>query len=461
MEKTSSVSLIDELIKKSKRAQIEFEKFSQAQVDDVVKAIAKVVYDNAKELARMAVDETRMGNYEDKLKKKLGKARILWHSLKGKKSVGIIDYDENTGIALVAKPMGVIGAVTPCTNPVVTPMCNIMFALKGRNSVIIAPHPRAKKCGKYVVDLFKTAIARYNAPANLIQIIEEPTIELTNELMKKVDVVIATGGMGMVKAAYSSGKPAYGVGVGNVQVIIDRDADIKDAIPKIITGRAFDNGIICSAEQTIIIPEEKFEAAIAEFEANGCYYISDASQKAKLRNILFIDGLPNKDVIGQDVNRIASLAQIEIPVDTKVLVVQTDGIGRDDVFCKEKMCPVLAVIKYRQFADAVAIAQANLDVEGKGHSVTLHSNNRKNIELAAENIKVCRFLINQVCATSNGGSFFNGLAATTTLGCGSWGNNSISENLDYKHLINISRIAYFKKDSKMPTDDELWGEALK
>jgi len=208
-----------------------------------------------------------------------------------------------------------------------------------------------------------------------------------------------------------------------------------------------------------MIPEEKFEAVIAEFEANGCYFISDASQKAKLRNTLFIDGVPNKDVIGQDVASIAALAQIKVPTDTKVLIVQTDGIGRDDVFCKEKMCPVLAVIKYREFSDAVAIAQANLDFEGKGHSVTIHSNNRKNIEYAAENIKVSRFLINQICATSNGGSFFNGLAATTTLGCGSWGNNSISENLDYKHLINIGRIAYFKKDSRMPTDDELWGDA--
>ena len=459
MEKTSPVSLIDELIEKSKMAQIEFEKFSQAQVDQVVKAIAKVVYDNAKELARMAVDETRMGNYEDKLKKKLGKARILWHSLKGKKSVGIIGYDEAGGIALVAKPMGVVGAVTPCTNPVVTPMCNIMFALKGRNSVIIAPHPRAKKCGKYVVDLFNAATAKYNTPANLIQVIEEPTIELTNELMKKVDVVIATGGMGMVKAAYSSGRPAYGVGVGNVQVIIDRDADIKEVVPKIIVGRAFDNGIICSAEQTVMIPEEKFEAVIAEFEANGCHLISIISQKAKLRDTLFIDGVPNKDVIGQDVARIAPLAQIKVPPDTKVLIVEADGIGKADLFCKEKMCPVLAVIKYREFADAVAIAQANLDFEGKGHSVTIHSNTIKNIEYAAENIKVSRFLINQICATSNGGSFFNGLAATTTLGCGSWGNNSISENLDYKHLINIGRIAYFKKDSRMPTDDELWGDA--
>ncbi|MCL5070871.1 MAG: aldehyde dehydrogenase family protein [Actinobacteria bacterium] len=454
----AELGLVDSMVVKAKSAQAGFEKFSQVQVDYVVKAIAKVVYDNAKELARMAVDETRMGNYDDKLKKKLGKARILWHSLKGKKSVGIIDHDKNTGIVLVAKPMGVIGAVTPCTNPVVTPMCNVMFALKGRNSVIIAPHPRAKKCGRYVVGLFNAAAAKYNTPANLIQIIEEPTIELTNELMKKVDVIIATGGMGMVKAAYSSGKPAYGVGVGNVQVIIDDDADIKEAIPKIVTGRAFDNGIICSAEQTVIVPEARYEQVLKEFEKNFCYVVRDEGQRNRLRDVLFIDGVANKDVIGQPASTIAKLAGVDIPEKTIVIVVTAAAVGSADLLCKEKMCPVLSIITYKDFRQAVAIAQANLDFEGKGHSVTIHSNNRINIEYAAENIKVSRFLINQICATSNGGSFFNGLAATTTLGCGSWGNNSISENLDYKHLINISRIAYFKKDSKMPTDDELWGD---
>ena len=450
------VGLIDSLIKKAKDAQAAFEKFDQARVDKVVKAIARVVFDNAEELAKMAIDETRMGIFEDKIKKNQGKARIIWHSLKGKKSVGIIDYDEKTGIALVAKPMGVIGAVTPCTNPIVTPMCNVMFALKGRNSIIIAPHPRAKKCGSFLVKLFNNALAEYSAPVNLIQIIEEPTIEFTNELMKKVDVIIATGGMGMVKAAYSSGKPAYGVGVGNVQVIIDEDADIKDTVPKIITGRAFDNGIICSAEQTVMIPEEKFDEVISEFEANGCYFIKDIKDKQKIRDTLFIDGTPNKDVIGQSVAKIAALAQISVPDNIRVIVVETDGIGSKDILCKEKMCPVLAVIKYKNFADAVSIAQANLDYEGKGHSVSIHSNNKANIEYAANIIKVSRILINQICATMNGGSFDNGLAATTTLGCGSWGNNSISENLDYKHLINISRIAYYKKVAKVPTDNELW-----
>jgi succinate-semialdehyde dehydrogenase len=450
--------IVDLMLVKARKAQVDFEKFNQEEVDRVVKAIAKAVFDNAKELARMAVDETRMGNYEDKFKKKAGKARILWHSLKDKKSVGIIGYDQEKGLAFVAKPMGVVGAVTPCTNPVVTPMCNAMFALKGRNAIIIAPHPRAKKCGKYVVDLFNAALANLGAPDGLIQIIEEPSIELTNELMRKVDVVVATGGMAMVRSAYSSGKPAFGVGVGNVQVIIDDDADIKEAIPKIVTGRAFDNGIICSAEQTVMVPQAKYEQVLEELEKNFCYIVRDDKQRDRLRDVLFIGGIANKDVIGQSAGTIAKLAGITIPEKTMVIVVTATGIGPADLLCKEKMCPVLSILTYKNFKEAVAIAQANLNYEGSGHTVTIHSENKDNIEYAANNLSVSRILINQICATSNGGSFFNGLAATTTLGCGSWGNNSISENLDYKHLINISRIAYYKKDSKVPSDDELWGD---
>jgi succinate-semialdehyde dehydrogenase len=450
--------IVASLMRKEKAAQREYEKFDQQQVDQVVKEVGRVIFDNAVELARMAVDETRMGVFEDKIKKNQGKARIIWNSIKNKKSVGIINVDDETGIVEVAKPMGVIGVVTPCTNPIVTPMCNAMFALKGRNAIIVAPHPRAKKCAKYIVDLFNNAIKKYNTPENLIQVIEEPNVELTNELMRAVDVIVATGGMGMVKAAYSSGKPAFGVGAGNVQCIIDRKVDIKETVPKIISGRIFDNGIICSGEQTVIAPEEEYDRIIEEFKANGAYYIEDAEEKNRLRNALFPNGVMNKGLVGQSIQRVADEAGIKIPEGTKLILVKADGIGKEDLLCKEKMCSVIATFKYKDFSDAVKIAQANLDVEGRGHSVSIHSNNKENIEYAADNLTVSRVLINQICATMNGGSFFNGLAATTTLGCGSWGNNSISENLDYKHLINVSRIAYFNKDSKTPSDDEIWGE---
>jgi succinate-semialdehyde dehydrogenase len=448
---------ISNLVAKSKIAQKEFEKFDQQQVDEVVKAIARVIYDNATELARMAADETRMGVFEDKIKKNQGKPKIIWNSLKTKKSVGIISYNEETGIVEVAKPMGVIGAVTPCTNPIVTPMCNAMFALKGRNSIIIAPHPRAKKCASRIVALFNEVIKKYNTPENLIQCIDEPSIELTNELMKAVDVSIATGGMGMVKAAYSSGKPAFGVGAGNVQCIVDRNVNIKEAIPKIITGRTFDNGIICSGEQTIIAHEEDYPAIVEELKANGAYYTEDTEEKTRLRVAMFIDGVMNRDLVGQSIKKVADYAGINIPEDTKLIVVKADGIGASDLLSKEKMCSVISTYTYKTFEEAVSIANANLNVEGKGHSISIHSDNKENIEFAAKNIPVCRVIINQISSTMLGGSFFNGFAPTTTLGCGSWGNNSISENLDYKHLINITRIGYFMKDAKEPTDEEMWG----
>lgn len=232
--------MVASLVEKSRIAQKQLEKFNQQQIDDIVRAIAKVVYDNAEPLSRLAVDETRMGVYEHKVAKCKGKSKIIWGNLKGKVSVGIVDRNEETGITVIARPVGVVGAITPCTNPVVTPMCNAMFAIKGRNTVIISPHPRAKKLTAQLVAMFNEAIKPLGAPENVIQYIDPPSVEASSELMKQVDVVVATGGMAMVKSAYSSGKPAYGVGVGNVQCIIDRGMDISVAVPKILEGRAFD-----------------------------------------------------------------------------------------------------------------------------------------------------------------------------------------------------------------------------
>ncbi|QEK13041.1 aldehyde dehydrogenase family protein [Crassaminicella thermophila] len=447
---------IDSLIEKSRIAQKEFENFTQEQVDAIVKEIAKVVYDNAEELAKMAVEETGMGVYEHKVLKNKGKSKTIWNSLKGKKSVGIINRDAETGIVEIAKPMGVVGSVTPTTNPIVTPMCNAMFALKGRNSIVIAPHPRAKQCSTYTVKLINEAIKKHNAPENLIQIIEEPSIEKTNLLMAAVDVVVATGGMGMVKAAYSSGKPAYGVGAGNVQVIIDRDVDFDDAAQKIIAGRTFDNGIICSGEQTVIAHEDDYDKVIEAFKKNGAYYVSDKEEKEKFRNAMFINGALNKDVVGQSPQKVAEIAGVEIPADTKVILIEADGIGVEDVLCKEKMCPVMATFRYKTFEEGVRIAQTNLSLEGAGHSAAIHSNNNEHIDYAGENLTVSRLVVNQPSSTTAGGSFFNGFAPTTTLGCGSWGNNSISENFTYKHMINISRIGHYMADRVAPTDEEIW-----
>ena len=449
---------VGELIAKAKKAQKEYESFTQEQADAIVRACAKAVYDNAEYLARLAVDETRMGVYEHKIQKNLGKSKVIWNDLKTKKSVGILSRNEETGITEIARPVGVVAAITPCTNPVVTPMCNAMFALKGLNAIIVGPHPRSKKVSTETVRLMNEAIAKLGAPENLIQIIEEPTVELSAELMKAADVVVATGGMPMVRSAYSSGKPAYGVGAGNVQCIFDRGIDYAKEVPMAVEGRAFDNGIICSGEQTAIIAEEDYETVIAEFVKAGCFYIEDEATVAKLTETIFPDGVMNKNLVGVSALKIAEAAGIEVPEGTRVLLVKAPGYGKGFLLSKEKMCPVISTYTYKTFEEAVAIAQANLDVEGRGHSVSLHSYNKENIEYAGERLTVSRVLINQICSTMNGGSLFNGLTPTTTLGCASWGNNSISENFSYKFLLNVIRVAYRLPDAKAPTDEEIWAE---
>lgn len=453
---TDSKVYIEGFLERARKAQGEYEKFSQEQIDEIVMTIAKVVHDNAEYLAEISVEETGMGVVADKTAKNKGKARIIWNSLKGKKSKGIIERDEATGITKIAKPIGVVAAITPCTNPVVTPMSNAMFALKGGNAIIITPHHKAVRCSGKTVELINEALDQLGAPKHLIQIIDQQSRENTQNLISSADIVIATGGMGMVKAAYSSGKPALGVGAGNVQCIIDTDADIETAAPQIIAGRIFDNGIICSGEQSIIMPESGYDDMMKVFEKNGAFIITKPEDKEAIRGAMFVDGAMSRHAVGQSVQSIAKLAKLTIPEDTRVIIVEADGYGKDDILAKEKMCPVLAAFKYKTFEEGVEIARANLEEEGKGHSVSIHSGNREHIEYAGRELCVSRFVINQTCATSAGGSFFNGLAPTNTLGCGSWGNNSISENLDYKHLINISRIAYYMKDNHVPTDEELW-----
>jgi len=450
---------INALIQKSRVAQKEYSVFKQKEVDAIVKAIGKTVFSRAEELAKMVVEESGMGNFQDKIAKCIGKSSNIWNSLKGKKSVDIIGEDKENGLILLAKPIGIIGMVIPCTNPVVTPMCNLMFALKGRNSAIIAPHPRGKKCARYIVDIFNDAIKKLGAPDNLIQVIDEPSLELTNALMKSVDLVVATGGMEMVKAAYSSGTPSYGVGAGNVQVIIDRNYDLAKAIADISKGGKFDNGIICSGEQSAIIPEENYEEALAMFAANEVFVARGSDNADRFRKVLFDShGLINKDVVGQSPQTIGKLAGVEVPEGYRIIMLEPSGYGRTDVLCKEKICPVMIALKYKTFEEAVDMAQANLEYEGKGHTAAIHSNDRGHIEYAGITLTVSRLVVNQPSSISAGGAYNNGFAPTTTLGCGSWGNNILSENLSYMHLINISRIGMPIEGAINPTSLEVWGD---
>ena len=448
---------IIELVKCSRSAQQIIASYSQEKIDSVVRMFAKVVYDNAESLAKMAFEESRMGVFEDKITKNKGKARLLWHELKGKRSVGILEYDKKAGITLVAKPMGVIGAATPCTNPIVTPMCNAMFAIKGGNSIIIAPHPRSKMCAKRLKELYNGELEKMGVPKDIFLVIEEPTVEYSCELMKAVDVVIATGGAAMVKSAYSSGKPSFGVGPGNVQGLIDDDMDFEETAKKMIQSRIFDNGIICSGTQTIIASKKNFRTVIDAFVKNGACFVDDPVKVDAFRKALFPQGQISKDSVGQSAAVIAKLAGVKIPEWTKCIVLKPEKYGEGDYLSREKMCPVMTAYEYDSWEQAVEIAHANLMVEGAGHSVDLQSNNQEHVEYAALRLPVSRILVNQICSSMNGGSFQNSLSPTTTLGCGSWGNNSISENLSYYHLFNKSRIAYVKPDWKQPDDEEIFG----
>ncbi len=407
-------------------------------------------------MAKLAVEETEMGVYADKVAKNRNKSKGIWYDLKNKKSIGVLSINEVNGLIEIAKPIGVVAGVTPMTNPVVTPMSKIAFALKTKNAIIISPHPKAKKCSTLAVKKILEYIAPMEVPEGMVQIVENPSLEKTKALMQYCDVTVATGGMPMVKSAYSSGKPSYGVGAGNVQVIMDRNIDVEYVAGKIVTGRSFDNGIICSGEQSFIYPKEQREEVLEAFRKNGAY-VCNAEEREKIINAIFEDGHTARDVVGQFPHVIAKKAGMTIPEDTRVIVVESNGkFGKDDPISKEKMCPVLAAFPYQYFEEALDIAQTNLNMEGNGHTAGIHSNNQANIIKAGTELSVSRMIVNAICATPAGGSIKNGLPVTNTLGCGSWGNNSISENFTYKHLLNITRIAPLSTRIQVPSDEEIW-----
>jgi succinate-semialdehyde dehydrogenase len=458
LDHTSTTSRdVDELVLHARAAQAIFESFSQAQVDAIVRGFAKYVYDNARPLATMAHAETGLGVLEDKVLKALGKSRVIWNNLKGKKSRGIIGEETEANLVLVAKPMGVVGAVCPVTNPVVTPMCNAMFALKAGNAVIFAPHPKAEESTFALTQAYRDILRQNGAPEDLVQMVRNGSVETTQELMREVDVVVATGGGAMVKSAYSSGKPSFGVGAGNVPVIIDRGVDLQDACDKIVLGASFDNGIICSHEQFVLAPQEQYQQVIDQFmTTDKVWFTADPALVQKFRDVLFINGHMNKDVVGKSPQVIGAMVGVTVPEGTRIILLPASGSGSDDILAREKLCPVVAILPYQTFDEAVAAAKANLLVEGAGHSAALHSNDEAHIRTMGVALPISRLVVNQASAITAGGALNNGFAPTTTLGCGSWGGNSISENLDYKHLMNVSRIGKVITGRPMPTDEEIW-----
>ncbi len=451
------MSTVEELIISSKTAQKQFEFASQEQADMAARAICKIVYDNAEMLGKMAAEESRMGSVTDKIAKCRNKSALIWQSLKGKKTVGIIRRIEERRMLEIAKPMGVVAAIIPSTNPVVTPMGNAASALKTRNSIIFAPHPRAVKCTKLLVEMFQAELEKIGLPKELVLGLEQVSIEDSGALMSMADVVVATGGPGMVKAAYSSGKPSLGVGQGNVQCIVDRDVNLGEAAEKILAGRSFDNGLICLGEQTAFAPKEKFDEFVEEMKNHGGYYVDDPEEVAKVREGLFPEGGPiSREVVGLTAAQAGEKLGLDVPEGTRAIVVKADAIGRADDLCREKLCPVIAVYPYETFEEGVAMMVVNLEYEGKGHSIAIHSNTPEHVEYAAIECSVSRVIVNQPAGTTGGGSPTNGFTPTTTLGCGSWGNNSFSDNFNYEHLMNITRVGYPYEESYLPNPELVW-----
>jgi sulfoacetaldehyde dehydrogenase len=455
--------IIKILVDKARAAQALVADYSQEQIDEVCQSVAWQVYndENITQLAKLAVEETQMGVVEDKIKKHKGKVLGTMKDLMVGKTVGLIERDEAKGISKYAKPVGVIGALTPVTNPTATASANALAVLKGRNAVIFAPHPAAKGCTKQAVDFMRAGLKTVGAPEDLIQIIEYPSIELTNELMKQVDLVVATGGGPMVKAAYSSGTPAYGVGPGNSVQIIAEDADVVDAAAKIAMSKTFDNATSCSSENSIIVHNDIYDQLIEELIKNNGYLCND-DEKKKLEAWMWVPnkkgriGL-NSKIIARSATKIASDAGLQVPDHVKMLMVKGELPVVSDHFSDEKLSPVLTIWKYANFEEGFQILKELTDNAGRGHSCGIHTFNQEYINFLAENMLTSRIMVRQPQAQSNGGNLGNGMPVTTTLGCGTWGGNSTTENINYKHFINVTWVSEPITPVKL-TDEDVWGK---
>ena len=455
-----AVTYVAGLIERARKAQEAIEYYTQEQVDELVEAVVwNIVKDGpAQEISKMAVEESGMGNYEGKYNKLMAKAKGAVRDMKGKKSVGVIEIDEEKQITKIAKPVGVIGALIPCTNPEATPTVKVAHALKGRNAIIMSPHPRTKKTNTYIASLMRETLKRFGAPEDLVIGIEEPTLDISNELMKQSDLVVATGGAGLVQAAYTSGTPAYGVGAGNAVVVVDETADIKDAAEKIRISKTFDFATSCSSENSLIIQKDIYEDLLAALRAEGGYVVSP-EEKAKLQAAVWVDGHLNPKIIAQSPQTIAAVAGLEIPAEVKFYVVPEDGVGSEHPFSGEKLSVITAAFQYGEFSEAVDLVNTITRYQGMGHSCGIHSFNEEHIMELAMKTKVSRMNIRQGMAPANTGNWFNGMPFTTSLGCGSWGGNIVSENITWKHMINTTWVSR-PFPPVVPTDEELFGNVM-
>lgn len=439
-----SLEALDEAIARVRAAQRAYACYTQEQVDAIFRAAATAANRARIPLARLAVEETGMGVLEDKVIKNHYAAEYIYNAYKDTRTCGVIEEDPAFGIRRIAEPLGVIAAVIPTTNPTSTAIFKTLLALKTRNGIIISPHPRAKGATIAAAKLVLEAAVAAGAPQGIIDWVDAPTLELTNRAMREADIILATGGPGMVRAAYSSGKPAIGVGAGNTPAVIDSSADVLLAVSSIIHSKTFDNGMICASEQSVIVLDDVYERVRAEFAARGCYFLS-GDETDRVRRTILINGSLNARIVGQSACTIAEMAGVDVPAGTKILIGEVESVEPAEEFAHEKLSPVLAMYRAATFEEAAAKAERLVEDGGLGHTSSLYVdavNCRERIAAFAARMKTCRVLVNTPSSHGGIGDLYNfKLAPSLTLGCGSWGGNSVSENVGVKHLLNIKTVA--------------------
>ena len=441
---TAAAANLTAALERCRQAQSVFAEYTQEQVDKIFKAAAVAANKMRIPLAKMAVEETGMGIVEDKVIKNHYAAEYIYNAYKDTRTCGVIETDEAFGIQRIAEPIGVVAAVIPTTNPTSTAIFKTLICLKTRNAIVISPHPRAKKCTIAAARVVLEAAVEAGAPEGLISWIEQPSLELTNQLMREADLILATGGPGMVKAAYSSGKPALGVGPGNTPAVIDESADILLAVSSVIHSKTFDNGMICASEQSVVVLDSVYNAVRAEFAARGCHLLT-AEETEKLRGTILVNGALNAKIVGQSAHTIAAMAGVDVPENTKILIGEVTSTALSEAFAHEKLSPVLAMYRAKDFEDALRIADRLVRDGGFGHTASVYLDPvgaKQKLDAFAHAMKACRILVNTPSSQGGIGDLYNfRLAPSLTLGCGSWGGNSVSENVGVKHLLNIKTVA--------------------
>ncbi len=449
--------VLQEMLDKARKAQQIVEHWPQEKVDEMVLAAAweAIKPESAEECAKLAAKETKMGVYEDKYAKHRNKVLGALRDMEGVQTTGIVEEDEAKGLFKVIKPMGVIFAPSPCTNPTATVVVKGVFSLKTRNAIIFAPHMIARRCGTKAVELMRQGLEKVGAPVDLIQIMERPYIEDIQKLMGMADCVISTGGTQSVIAAYSSGKPALGVGAGNSVMIVDETADPVEAATKIFMSKTFDNATSCSAENNAVIQESVYDKCVEGLKAKGGYLCS-AEEKAKLKETMWPDGEHiEQKIVARAATRIAKLAGIEVPEDTKFIMVTGDDPVEGDKFCDEKLSPVLTLWKFGEFSEAIDYVKRIHAIRGRGHCCGIHSTNEERIRELAEQAQVSRLMVNQPQCLANSGAFTNGMPFTMTLACGTWGNNSSSDNITWRNMVNYTWVSRPIPENK-PDEERLF-----